>query len=66
MIDPGNAVREVWAARDRIWEKIKDMTPDEQIRYFNRKGRKFAKKYGLKYHEPVNRRRNKRELKTTT
>jgi hypothetical protein len=35
--------REVDQIRDKIYEKIKNMSPSEQTAYFNENGRKIAK-----------------------
>ncbi len=54
MITRSKAVEEVWKWREEIAEEIKDMTPKEQVKYFNEAGRELCKKYGLKYPERKN------------
>ena len=51
MMTRSNAVEEVWQWREKIAEKIKDMTTDEQVKYFNERGSILAKEFGLKYPE---------------
>jgi hypothetical protein len=36
------------AIRDKIYERIKDMSPTEEVEYFNRVTEPIIKKYGLK------------------
>jgi hypothetical protein len=38
---------ELDAIRIKISKKIKDMTPEEHVEYYQAKGRELAKKYGL-------------------
>ncbi|MDR0388823.1 MAG: hypothetical protein LBH73_02000 [Spirochaetaceae bacterium] len=39
--------REVDQIQDKIYEKIKNMSPSEQTAYFNESGRKIAEQYGF-------------------
>jgi hypothetical protein len=43
---------EVDAIRDRIWEEIKDMTPEERGAYYDRKTIPVMKEFGLKFASP--------------
>jgi hypothetical protein len=44
---------EIDEIRLQIYEKIKDMTPQERVEYFNKRGAACAKKYGFKViHSP--------------
>ena len=52
MIDPGNAVREVWKWREEIGEEIKDLSPEECSEYFRKSTEAVMKDYGLKYYNP--------------
>jgi len=45
---------EVDAIRDRIYEKIKDMKPDEEIAYFNSMVREAAEKYNFQVVKSAN------------
>ncbi|MDR3338033.1 MAG: hypothetical protein LBT16_12605 [Treponema sp.] len=36
------------AIRDQIYEEIKDMSPAEEVEYFNRETAEAIKKYGLR------------------
>ncbi len=51
MIIHSKTVEEVWQWREKIAEKIKDMSPEEQVKYFNAHGQILAKEFGLKYPE---------------
>jgi hypothetical protein len=44
---------EVDAIRDRIWEEIKDMTPEERGAYYDRKTLPVMKEFGLKFASPT-------------
>jgi len=46
---------EVDAIRDRIYEKIKDMTPEEECDYFNSRARETFRRMGIPFRpaEPV-------------
>ena len=39
-----DAVKFVRQQRNRIYQEIKEMTPDEQIEYFRKKSQEFRKK----------------------
>jgi hypothetical protein len=45
--------QEVNEIRLKIYETIKDMTPEEQVEYFNKRGEALAKKYGLKVYNSL-------------
>ncbi|MDR0858398.1 MAG: hypothetical protein LBN97_05170 [Oscillospiraceae bacterium] len=49
MRKPDTIVDEIHAIRLATYEKIKDMTQDEQIEYFNSRGEAAAEKYGFKH-----------------
>jgi hypothetical protein len=44
---------EVDAIRDRIWEEIKDMTPEERGAWYDRKTAPVMKEFGLKFASPT-------------
>ena len=41
-------LREVHAIRLMLYDRTKDMTPNERTAYYNRRGAEAAKKYGFK------------------
>jgi len=45
--------QEVNEIRLRIYERIKDMTPEEQTDYFNKRAEATAEKYGFKLYSSV-------------
>jgi hypothetical protein len=38
--------------RDQVYQRIKDMTPEEECDYFNARGLELSKKYGFKFNCP--------------
>jgi hypothetical protein len=49
---------EVDAIRDRIWEEIKDMTPEERCAYIDQKTAPVIKEFGIKVTSPTRIRAN--------
>ncbi len=49
MITHSKAVEEVWQWREKIADKIKDMAPIEQVKYFQERGINLAKEFGIKH-----------------
>jgi hypothetical protein len=53
-------MQEIHNIRLSIYDKIKDMTPDEQVDYFNESTKVTVEKFGIKVGTPAdNRRLNK-------
>ena len=51
---------EIDAIRDMLYERYKNMTPEEHTRYVNEKAEKLAAQYGFKIGKPSDKR--EREL----
>jgi hypothetical protein len=47
-IEEPEAMREIHEIREKIWEEIKDMTPDEIIAYYKTKSAQHEEKSGIK------------------
>jgi hypothetical protein len=50
-------MQEIHDIRLKIYDKIKDMSPDEQVRYFNESTKKTVEQYGIKVGTPADKRR---------
>ena len=49
MSDLGKGIAEIRRVREKIWEDIKDKTPQERAKYFHERGKVLCEKYGLEY-----------------
>ena len=49
---------EVDAIRDKLYEKYKDMTPEEHTRHVNEQAQRLAAQYGLKIGKPSGKRKD--------
>jgi len=56
---------EIDEIRLRTYEKIKDMTPHEQVEYFNKSGERTAKRCGFKLYDSVEEAQRDRVAKQT-
>jgi len=52
MIVMNRCEAEVDAIRDKLYEKYKDMTPEEHTRYVNEQAQRLAAQYGLTVGKP--------------
>ena len=46
-------MRELHSIRERIYEEIKDMTPEEQAAFINKRAEKTLAAFGLKLAQPA-------------
>ena len=53
MLTEPRAMREIHEIRKKIHERIKDMTPEEHVEYFNRRSGEILKKYDLEHLKAV-------------
>jgi len=51
MIKEDETMRELHAIRLKIYEQIKDMTPEEETAWFNMRTEPVMKEFGIKYAE---------------
>ena len=56
MSNEPRAMKEIHDIRLNIYEKIKDMTPEEQVRYFNESTKDTVEKYGINVGTPADKR----------
>ena len=47
-IEEPKSMREIHEIREKIWEDIKDLSPQEQIAYYKRLSEQFEKESGIK------------------
>ena len=55
-------MKEIHDIRLKIYEEIKDMTPEEQVRYFNESTKETVEKYGIKVGTPADNRQLRRVM----
>jgi hypothetical protein len=56
MLNEPRAIQEIYDIRLKIYNKIKDMSPEEQVRYFNNSTKETVEKYGIKVGTPADKR----------
>ena len=56
MTNESTLIKEIYAIRLKIYEKIKDMPPEELLRYFNESTKETVEKYGIKVGTPADNR----------
>ena len=49
MINESTTMKEVMDIRLAVYEEIKNLTPEEQISYFNDASRKMEQEYGIRF-----------------
>lgn len=62
MSNEPRAMKEIHDIRLKIYEEIKDMTPEEQVRYFNESTKETVEKYGIKVGTPADNRQLRRVM----
>jgi hypothetical protein len=55
-------MQEIHEIRLKIYDRIKDMAPDEQVRYFNESTKETIEKYGIKVGTPTEMRQLRKAL----